>query len=373
MEADTKDPRAAPPLAQLLVRDTDPVRRARPASAVWALAGSRFVVPDDPRLAARALLAYNRLRPPRVRAGRAALATMLRTPARRVLTTHVQLPTGPSLLDHLAQVLGESRLVFAGSDTGGSGWRTPVLQLFTPDGVPRGYAKIGWDPVTIAMVDTEADALTRAAAAQWRSVRVPRLAWSGRYSDLALLVTEPMPARIRRLRRGEQPAVDALHEVAELHGPRQVNAVRSSRFWAEAMETAANAPHDVGLVPMLDAIDITSGDVEIPFGSWHGDWVEWNLGATADGIVAWDWAYCAAGVPFGFDVLQFFHLRHRNLHGRPGDEALTRAGVEAAPYLERLGLDADQARATTALHRLEVALRTERARARRDASSGRVR
>ena len=83
--------------------------------------------------------------------------------------------------------------------------------------------------------------------------------------------------------------------------------------------------------------------------------------------MAWDWAYAAADVPIGFDLLQFFHLRHRNLRGVPLETALVHAAIDAAPGLRALGLDADAISAVTALHRIEVGLREERARQEREA------
>ena len=71
----------------------------------------------------------------------------------------VAAPGAAVLLEHLATVLGEPRVVFAGTEKGGSGFVTPVLQLFSPDGRSIGFAKIGWDPVTTAMIHAEADGL----------------------------------------------------------------------------------------------------------------------------------------------------------------------------------------------------------------------
>ena len=102
--------------------------------------------------------------------------------------------------------------------------------------------------------------------------------------------------------------------------------------------------------------------MELTFGRWHGDWVEWNL-AQADGrLFAWDWAYSAPDVPFGFDLLQFFHLRHRVLRDEAPTVALAHAAEDAGPGLRQLGIPADEVGAVVALHHTEVLLREERAR-----------
>jgi hypothetical protein len=326
-----------------------------------------FVLPANPRVAARALLAYNALRPARIRTVRALTAAALVLGAHRVLTRTEPLGTaadGSTLLDHLRDVLACGPLVFAATDHGGTGFRTPVLQLFDARGRPVGYAKIGWDPVTRALVDAEADALARAASAGWVRLTAPALRWHGTWRDLSVLVTAPMPRSVRRLPARALPPVTALTEVATLFGPPSVRAVGTSAYVAglRAIADAAEAAGRPVLASRLATTLERFADTALTFGAWHGDWVEWNLGTTDGRVVAWDWAHAAPDVPFGFDLLQFFHLRHHNLHGVPTDAALARARDDADCGLVTLGLDAEARAATGALHALEVAARTERAR-----------
>jgi hypothetical protein len=360
----------APPLAQLLIRSRPASSGGGPDVALDLVTTRRasFVLPaGDPRVAARTLLAYNRLRPRRVRATRRALATGLALGAGRHLTTPSPVAGGPGTEDvvaFLAAELGEPALLLAGSDVGGSGFRTPVLQLFTADGRPRGYAKIGWDPVTVAMVEVEADALERVRAARFSTLTAPAVAWFGTWHDLTVLVTEPMHPGVRRLNARELPPIDPLREIATLWGAPRRSVVTASTFWARATavaDRAAAAGRPALTATMAAYVDHHDG-ADVRFGAWHGDWVEWNLGRVGRGLVAWDWAYAAPDVPIGFDVLQFFHLRYRNLRGLPADVALTRAARDAVPGLRALGLDSEERAAVVALHRLEVALRDERAR-----------
>lgn len=382
----TTDGWAAPPLSELLVRS--PSGAALPAApdgrpraggdrvvadllAVRTPSG-RFLVPADrPATAARSLLSYNRLRPPKVRAARAAIGWTLRLGGAPLVAEPRRITAGPGtevLLDHLARVLDEPRVVFAATEQGGSGFLTPVLQLFRPDGTPTGFAKLGWDPVTASMIRTEAAALEQAGAARWRHLRVPDVRWHGHWAGLEVLVTAPMPAGVRRLAPAELPPVEPLHEVAALDGPLVRARVRDARYWSDALSTAgaaSRAGRDE-LAAALDRVATAHGDAELSFGRWHGDWVEWNLAHAGGTLWAWDWAYSAPGVPFGFDLLQFFHLRHRILRGAPPRVALDRAAFDAAPGLTRLGLPADEQRTVVALHRIEVLLREEKARLARE-------
>ncbi len=372
----TKDGWAAPPLSELIVRSrpgaglhpvNDDGRVVADLLAVRGAAG-RFLLPaESPATSARSLLAYNRLRPLRVRTVRTALGWALRFGAQDLISEPRQIVAAadtPVLLDHLAAVLDLPRVVFAATEKGGSGFVTPVLQLFTPDGVSVGFAKIGWDPVTTAMIRTEADALERAFHAGWESIQVPEVCWRGEWEDLELLVTAPMPSRARRLRAAELPPVEPLLDVAGLDGPLVRLRVTSSSYWTDALATA-KLEGEAGrreLTDYLEAIESRYGDAELTFGRWHGDWVEWNL-ARADGqLWAWDWAYSAPGVPFGFDLLQFFHLRHRVLREEDPQLALTHAAQDATPGLKRLGIPDGERNAVIALHRAEVLLREERAR-----------
>jgi hypothetical protein len=343
-----------------------PERVVADLAAVTGGAGE-FLVPTTSRRAAVASLrSYNRLRPARVRAARAALATAFRVGAGRAVSRPRRLtaPSGSALLlEHLATVLDEPALVFAGTEKGGSGFVTPVLQLFAPSGRCVGFAKIGWDPVTDAMIRAEADTLDLVARVGLRTVGVPQVAWRGRWEELELVVTAPMPGDVHRFAASELPPVAPLRDVAALDGPLTTVAVRDSGYWAAAIDTATALARagDADLAAELERIDARFGMVELDFGRWHGDWVEWNLARSRGRTFAWDWAYSAPAVPFGFDLLQFFHLRHRNLRGATPEAALDLAARDATSGLATLGLGREARAAVTSLHRLEVSLRATRA------------
>lgn len=341
--------------------------------AVRGLAGD-FVVPaGSGARAARTLRAYNRLRPGRVRAARSVLATAFRVGLGRAVATPRSIPVPAdheSLLDHLADVLHHPELCFAGTARARDGFVTPVLQLFTPDGGCAGFAKIGWDDVTRAMVDTEADALDRASVAGLRRVHVPDVLWHGRWHDLAVLVTAPMPTGVRRLAARDRVHARALTEIATVDGPVRTSLLRQSDYWQDAARTAGDAAvaGRPALADRFEQIDRRHRDVVLPFGRWHGDLVPWNLARDGSGLHAWDWAYSAPGVPVGFDALHFSYLPTVVLDGTPEDEASILAAANVAPVLVALGLDADQRAAVVALHRFEQDLREERARLRRAAA-----
>ncbi|MGZ4713902.1 MAG: hypothetical protein ACXV9S_13120 [Acidimicrobiia bacterium] len=367
-----------PGFQELLVRPasasapTAPTRSVVELLALRGLAGD-FVVPAASRRSARApLRAYNRLRPARVRAARAAIAAAIGLGLGDVVGTRRTITATPGdavLLDHLATVLDEPDLRLAGTDRPCRDLVTPVLQLFSASGSCVGFAKLGWDPVTAAMVDNEADALRRATRAG-EYVSVPEVRWHGRWYDLAVLVTAPMPRRVHRLGKHAPAPLDPLPEIASVDGPMVRTPLRASGYWISAAATALEAAvaGRPTLADRVEAVEATWGGAELRFGRWHGDWVAWNLAADQGRLHAWDWAYSAPAVPFGYDAVHYSYLPHEVLGGRTRADAVARARVEATPALRALGLDADEADAVLTLHALELERRETRAWLTRHAS-----
>jgi len=360
-------------LGDVLFRDrAHPADPADPGPARYELLGVRgqaghFLVPADAdALAAHTLRAYNRLRPVKVRALRQGLATAFGLGLGRHLSTRHTLAAPPgheSLLDHLAAELDEPELRFAGTARVLEGFVTPVLQLFTPTGACLGFAKVGWDDVTRGIVDNEADALHRAARAGLGSVRVPAVAWHGAWHDLAVLVTAPMPAAVKRLAHRAPVPLTPLHEIATIDGPMRYQPLRTSGYWHDAARTVSESAiaGRTTVADRFEQLDARHGDVVLGFGRGHGDWVPWNLARVGRTLHAWDWAYSAPAVPFGFDALHFSFLPAHVQQGMSRDAASARAGRVLGTALASIGLDAEQQHAVVQLHRFEQDLRDERA------------
>ncbi|MGW4502786.1 hypothetical protein ACWENR_29790, partial [Micromonospora sp. NPDC004336] len=140
-------------------------RAAARYAVVPSVARARFLLPlGAPRATAAALLAYNALRPPKVRAVRAVLGGLARVGA-------LDLAPFPRLTVWLPDGLAADEVLLARRLVGGPAVHAacgvrppdpnhkPTLQLFDPAGRPLGYAKIGWNGATRALVTTEAAAL----------------------------------------------------------------------------------------------------------------------------------------------------------------------------------------------------------------------
>ena len=53
-----------------------------------------------------------------------------------------------------------------------------------------------------------------------------------------------------------------------------------------------------------------------PFGSWHGDWMPWNLLRSGTDLWVWDWERSASGVPVGLDAAHFRFDIESKIRGR---------------------------------------------------------
>ncbi|MGW4151943.1 hypothetical protein ACWEDF_02135 [Micromonospora chersina] len=242
--------------------------------------------------------------------------------------------TGGGLDAYLAEVLGERALVSLHIGPARAN-RKPVLQLLTPDGRALGYAKLGVDPLTRALVDAEAAALRRLADLPLGPVTVAGVRHHGDWHGHALLVQEALPVRLPRATPAAAEAAEraAMVAVAGCLGVRR-------RSWAGSDHAArlADAVDALGARPeagRLRAALKTVADLDptVAFGAWHGDWNGGNSAVLADGrVLVWDWERFEADVPVGYDEL------HRTVQTAIGND-----GVEPVEAARALIAGADRA------------------------------
>jgi hypothetical protein len=298
---------------------------------------------DAPRAAAAAVHGLGNPLRSRDRAVEAAAGLAMRTRVGpRFAPSLVVSAPGPvarhrTLPGHLATVLGRDDAVCAVILGRRRPNRKPVLKMLTPGGEVLAYAKVGWNDLTANLVRAEAEAMARIAAAGPRTFRVPRVLASGPWAGLELLVTAPAPATTR----GDGPPLrmpgDATREVAAIHGVEQGTFADSayraglvSRVEAgEADDTTALLHH------ALASLDEAWGQEAIPFGSWHGDWMPWNLLRSGTDLWVWDWERWASGVPVGLDAAHFRFDIESKIRGRSPEES----AASSAGWTEVVGPD----------------------------------
>jgi len=289
------------------------------------LARPQMLLPERPRIAAAALSTYNALRQPRTRVFRRGAATALRLGTGRLVTgaqLSVCVPaenagSAPqlSLTHHLRDRLETGPLAAAIGLTNPGPNRKPILQLFDTAGAPVAFAKIGWNPVTRAMVDNEAAALEALATDGVRYPARPQVLLHAPWQERSVLATCPLPldAAAYPHRGGPPPSLceSPRNAMTVTHTP-----LGESPYWhtvrqrSDALDAAAalSAAEADALRSALQAAELHAGTA-MDFGPWHGDWSFWNLARIRGQLWAWDWEHYAASAPVGFDALHFVFQR----------------------------------------------------------------
>ncbi len=320
-----------------------------------------------------ALTSYNALRSGRRRLARKMLGSGMRVGlTQRLLKTKIDVGTAVGatsaqladalLSEHLRRLFGRLVVIAAG---GGSGpYRKPVLQVFGTDGTPLGYVKVGWNDWTRDAVKREASAL-RSCAIRPMRLGVPQLLDHSAWRGLELLVTAPLPSRVHRVRIGSRlPDVRLLCEISELSPPYAAE-LAASPWWCDLrtrISGVADPAARTGLEVSADRIERSHGRAALNFGSWHGDFVPWNLARLGARLYAWDWESSAADAPIGFDALHF-HFQVAFVARRyPLERAVALAGRKARPALDALGVAPGSHSLVAALHLVELFVRHEQAR-----------
>lgn len=255
-----------------------------------------------------------------------ALASSVRLEA-KVTSGRFEADRSPgSLLDLLAETLGEPDLqVAVGVGNHDAVWK-PTLQCFTPDGLPLAYVKVGLGPVGDHLVTTEREALEAWSRADDPRIVVPDLLSAVEWRGIPIICTAPMPPDVARL----PPGPVSPWPVRLLDPPLQSAPLAEVGWWTRRTAQHRETP-DVGA--LLSAVDAVHGHAEVEQARWHGDWVPWNLARSSHGLVVWDWEYSEPGAPVGLDEVHSVYQQQRILEGRAVGEALNRARDRAATPL----------------------------------------
>jgi hypothetical protein len=266
------------------------------------------------------------------------------------------------LSEHLRGLFGRPVVIAFGC--GGGPYRKPVLQVFSTAGAALGYVKVGWNEWTRDAVQREATALA-ACAAHARRFGVPKLLSYSTWCGLDLVVTAPLPPGIRRVATSAPlPDIDVLTEISTLW-PASASELASSQWWASLrtrIETRVADPEASRRLALLaDGLERKYGRATLPFGSWHGDFVPWNLARFDGRLYAWDWESSASAAPVGFDALHFHFQVAFVAHQHLLAEASALAACTSRPALKALGLASDLHSLLATLHLLELAVRHEEA------------
>jgi hypothetical protein len=233
----------------------------------------------------------------------------------------------------------------------------PVLQVFDLDGRIRGFAKVGHNDLTAALVRREAEALATVRAHEPQAFRVPEVLHHGQWCGLEVLVLSPLRTDPRN-RVSPAARLDAMREVARLTRVGET-VLAGSGFWGRLRADAERLsvePDGSRLVAAADALERSHGAEQVELGAWHGDWGHWNMGMGGDVLNVWDWERFDADVPVGFDCL---HYAAQSV--RPGERDERRQEEQflqsVTRTLSELGVRVDHHDLTVSLYLMEIAVR----------------
>jgi len=221
-------------------------------------------------------------------------------------------PPGP-LLHWLRQVVGEKSLHCSLSLGPAGPHQKCVLQLMRPDGSILGYAKVGCNQKTVALVENEVRFLRRLSEQKFSRLVIPELLYAGWFRDRFVAVT----------RQASPPVSQAPAAITSLH----LEALRELR---ESLNVAARGPaaapgcrqvasgYYCGLVEQATArARRWLGTSPLPVYARHGDFTPWNLRLVAGGLLAFDWEYASEQGTPGYDLIHFlFRARALQSPGR---------------------------------------------------------
>ena len=344
---------------------------------VPSVESARMLVPSRSRNVARAsLVAYNQLRSRRTRLAKRAGALALtfgltRLICRNRLNICVRANVREEqlgdllLIAHVAAQVGRGPLTAAvGLGSPGPN-RKPTLQLFTADGSPAAYVKVGWNDYTRMLVERETSVLRRlSGSTDLRLPSRPAVLSSGMWQGLSFLATEPLPRSIRGRISARLDVDGATLRVASL-GRTHTSRLEDSDFARHLLDQLRTAAGTGSLDPLeseltkryLQQLLSRYGRAPVKFGAWHGDWSSWNLGQADGQLWVWDWEHFGEDAPLGFDpVHQAFQSRFVSRQ-TDAATALDAAETDLQLHVQALDVQPAQVRLIVSSYLLEMLCR----------------
>jgi hypothetical protein len=232
----------------------------------------------------------------------------------------------------------------------------PVLQLLTPAGRTFAFAKLGVSEISRPLVRHEGATLAELGSRAWQRLGVPAVLHCGSWRGHEVLVQQAFG---RDGAREVPPATltAAMVELADVRG-RTTTRLVDSPFWHALrgrLAGLAPGPHAAALRAAADRVGAHRADEPLTLGCWHGDWAPWNMLATAERVLVWDWETFGEGLPMGFDRVHHDVQRAVVLANVPPAEAYAATARTAPHDLAPFGVAPAAARLVVLLYLLHLA------------------
>jgi hypothetical protein len=303
-----------------------PIGGAGPFGLVALHDGRGYLVPlESRRAAAMALTLYNP-QTRKARIGRSLLRAGLRLGVAQPFLRRVWPPFAGEqhspqahLLAYLQDLVGQGRLTFAISLGTPGPHRKPVVQMMDAQGHILGYAKIGHDAASNALVQNETRVLQELATAPWQALALPQVLATGWWQGHCLCVLSAPHTPCRRLPQRLTPLhVAALRELWTMQ--MEWMPLSSSPFWmtlVQHVEQVEDPYYRSTLEQGMANAEKWLAKHPLPFHFCHGDFTPWNLQRERNKLFLVDWECAAKAGPPMWDLCHFifqtlFLVRHQD-------------------------------------------------------------
>ena len=210
--------------------------------------------------------------------------------------------------------------------------RAVVLQALDGEGRTLGFAKCARDS-GIDRLRAERDRLHELAERPVPGVTSPPvLGWAEEGGAAVLCLGALTPGAATS--GGDVPvtamqALSARHQQSGPHPFGETTLLRRLQHDAEVL--AARSPGAAWLTDHAARLAERYADQPVALGSWHGDWVPWNMARDGEEVLLWDWEHYEDDVLSGFDHIHFLAQTRRMREGTgPAEEAAWLAESRAA-------------------------------------------
>ncbi len=234
--------------------------------------------------------------------------------------------------------------------------RKPILQVMGVDNTPLAFVKVGINEVTRRLVRREAEALRRLSRYRLDGIEVPRPIHAGQWNGLETLVVTPLPTWRAQWSVPAAERFQAMLTVSKMAGTAR-RPLAGSSYLAQLSEKILAVRQDFIAEPLQDIIDtIAAHSTELTFGSWHGDWTQWNMAKADSKLLVWDWERFETDVPVGFDALHYAARVAVSQDG-PTQPVASQLVEGASNLLAHFGIASREAATVASLYLIDLALR----------------
>jgi hypothetical protein len=320
-----------------------------------------LLVPPERRVGAAAVRHYSAARPSTRLVGKALSAALATGAGPAIFPGRVRVtrPAGADGIEsYLQEALGRDIRVsvLLGPPRAN---RKPVLQILSPSGQAVGFAKIGVNPLTRDLVRSECASLAWLGRAGLDGITVPQVRHYGEWHGLTILVLDALPVWQRRPPANGPRLAAAMRVVAAVDGLWRGSLLSGPylRPLRDRVLKTDDGPERAALLAVIDSLTDRMADRELTYGSWHGDWVPWNMATSGSGVLVWDWERFGGGVPVGFDALHHWlqtEVAHRR---RDPERAAAGCAERASGLLAPFKIPAGEAHLVAVLYLADLAAR----------------